>query len=274
MEEPASKPRAAEDLAAEAWAEVRAPLDRQLAPLGLRAIEALAPGPGEAIADIGCGAGQTVLQLAERVGPGGRVIGVDKAPQLLDLARERARGLGQVRFIHGDAARLDLPNECLDGVFSRFGVMAFADPDAAFANFRRMLRPAGRLAFVCWRALGDNELDWLPLQAAGLEALADPTPFSFEDPARVRAVLTGAGFADIEIAAHDEAVSSGGVEDMLGVLLRVGPLGRILREAPALREAAEPRVRAALAARAARAGDGESAAFGLQAATWIVGARA
>jgi precorrin-6B methylase 2 len=78
---------------------VREPLDRQLSPLGLRAIDALAPRPGEVVLDVGCGAGQTVLQLAERVGPQGRVIGIDIAPRLIAIARERAARLGQVSFI-------------------------------------------------------------------------------------------------------------------------------------------------------------------------------
>src|ERR1051325_3042909 len=86
-------------LAAEAWAELRELLDLQLSPLGLRAMAALAPQPGEAIADIGCGAGQTVLQLAQRVGPGGHVIGVDIAPRLLGLARQTGPGARQGSFL-------------------------------------------------------------------------------------------------------------------------------------------------------------------------------
>src|SRR5437868_2385215 len=128
------------DLAAAAWAEVRGPMDRQLSPLGLRAMDALAPRAGETVVDIGCGAGQTVLQLAERVGPRGRVVGVDIAPRLLDVARERASGLEHVSFIEADAARLDLPARSVDAVFSRFGVMAFSDAAAAFSTFNRMLK--------------------------------------------------------------------------------------------------------------------------------------
>jgi SAM-dependent methyltransferase len=261
-------PRPAAVLAAGAWVEVREPLDRQLSPLGLRAIEALSPRAGEVIVDVGCGAGQTVLQLADRVGPEGHVIGVDIAPLLLDAARERARGLPQVSFIEADAAVLDLPAASVDGFFSRFGVMALADHAAAFANFHRMLKPDGRLAFVCWRSLDENELDHLPLRAAGLEHRLDPTPFSFEDPAYVQGILEKAGFHDIGISADDQAVTSGDLEVMTTVLLKVGPLGRIIRENPELRAAAEPRVRAALAAK------GDAARIALRAATWVVSARA
>jgi SAM-dependent methyltransferase len=115
--------------------------------------------------------------LAERVGLNGRVIGVDIARVSLDLARRRALiGFSQVSFLEADAQSLNLPDQSADGIFSRFGVMAFTDPLAAFSNFHRILKPSGKLAFVCWRALQDNELDLLPLRTAGLEAMADPVP--------------------------------------------------------------------------------------------------
>jgi SAM-dependent methyltransferase len=261
-------PVEARALAAEAWAEVSVPLDLQLSPLGLRAMAALEVAQGETILDVGCGAGQTLLQLAERVGPGGRVIGVDIAPSLVELARRRAADFEHVRLLTDDAETFDLPSGSLDAVFSRFGVMAFANPVAAFSNLRRMLRPKGRLAFVCWRALPENELDYLSLRAAGLQDQADLTPFRFEDPEVIRGTLSAAGFNGIGVEPHDQKVSSGDVDVMLSVLLRVGPLGRILREQPELREAAEPRVRDALAAVA------DGSGVWLNAATWIVTAHA
>lgn len=255
-------------LAAQAWVEVCELLDLQLSPLGLQAIEVLSPRPREVILDVGCGAGQSVLQLANMVGPQGRVVGVDIARPLLDLGRARADGLNQVSFVECDATVLDLPDAAFDGLFSRFGVMGFADPAAAFSNFHRMMKPSGRIAFVCWRSYAENELDFLPLRAAGLESLLDHTPFSFADPGYVRAILEAAGFRQITIEAHDELVSSGDLEAMTTVLLRVGPLGKIVRENPDLRAAAEPKVRAALAT-----GD-NSARVALKAATWVVTARA
>lgn len=255
------------DLAGKARAEVADLLDLQLSPLGLRAIEALSPRMGEAVLDVGCGAGQSVLQLADRVGPRGSVTGVDIAPQLLEVARRRAAGRSQVDFIEGDAERLALPERSIDCVFSRFGVMAFRDPVAAFSNFRRMMIPSGRLAFVCWRSLDENELDLLPLQAAGLEGWLDPTPFSFADAGYIRTTLQAAGFRQVTVQAHDEMVSSGDLDAMIVVLLTVGPLGKIIRENPEMRAAAGSRVRAALAAR------GNQAAVELNAATWVVAAR-
>jgi SAM-dependent methyltransferase len=255
------------DLAAKAWAEVADLLDLQLSPLGLRAIEALSPQRGEAALDVGCGAGQSVRQLADRVGPRGRVTGVDIAPRLLEVARNRAAGRSQVDFLECDAQQLALPERSIDCVFSRFGVMAFQDPVAVFSNFRRMMKPSGRLAFVCWRSLDENELDWVPLRAAGLEGHLDPTPFSFADADYIRTTLQTAGFRQVTIQAHDEMVSSGDLDAMIKVLLSVGPLGKIIRENPNMRPAAEARVRAALAERGSRA------AVALNAATWVVTAR-
>jgi SAM-dependent methyltransferase len=186
----------------------------------------------------------------------------------LDLARRRAGALSQVSFVECDALALDLPHQSVDGVFSRFGVMNFPDPVAAFSGFHRMMKPSARLAFVCWRSLDENELDLLPLRAAGLEHLVDRTPFSLADPDTVHAALGAAGFSRIAIRAHDQAVSSGHLDAMATVLLRVGPLGRILRENPELRVAAEPRLRAALAA------TGDRSCVALNAATWIVTAQA
>jgi len=255
-------------LAAEAWAEAHELIDLQLSPLGLRAMETLDLRPGSVVLDVGCGAGQTLVQLAERVGPAGQVIGVDIAPGLLDIARRRTAGLPQVRLIEADAQSLDLPAASADAVFSRFGVMAFQDPVAAFASFRRILRPSGVLAFSCWRSLEENELDHFPLSAAGLDAAVDETPFSLADPDRLRRVLDAAGFRGVAIRAHDEGVSSGDLDAMTRVLLKVGPLGRIVRESPALQGVAEPRLREALAAL------GDRSSVRLLASIWIVTAKA
>jgi SAM-dependent methyltransferase len=255
-------------LHAKAWAEAYELIDLQLSPLGLRAIEASGVGSGDVVLDIGCGAGQTLLQLAEQVGPDGQVIGVDVAPLLLEIAKRRTQPLSQVRLMLADAQSLDLPSESADAVFSRFGVMTFDDPVAAFANFRRILKPSGVLAFCCWRSLQENELDHLPLFAAGFQSAVDEGPFSFADPEHMRRTLEAAGFSEIIIQPHDEKVSSGDLDAMTWVLLKVGPLGKIVRESPALRAAAEPRLRAALAAL------GDPSRVQLMASVWIVTARA
>jgi SAM-dependent methyltransferase len=223
------------DLHAKSWAEAYELIDLQLSPLGLRAIDALGLGSGDIVLDIGCGTGQTLLQLAERVGAEGQVIGLDVAPLLLETAKQRTQPLSQLRLIQADAQTLDLPSESADAVFSRFGVMSFNDPVAAFANFRRILRASGALGFTCWRSLQENELDHLPLSAAGFPSTVDESPFSFADPEHIPQTLEAAGFGEIIIHAHDEKVSSGDLDATTWVLLKVGPLGKIVRENPALR---------------------------------------
>lgn len=257
-----------QDLGDQARAELADLIDRQLSPLGLAAMDALAPAAGQAVLDIGCGVGQTVLQLMDRVGPTGRVIGVDLAPRVLAVARARTGRLPQVTLLKEDAASLTLPDESVDGIFSRFGTMFFADPVAAFTNMRRMLRQGGRIGFVCWRSLDQNELDFFPLAAAGLTAAIDARPFSFENAETVDRILRSAGFGAIEIRAFDALVSSGDAEAMLKVVTRVGALGKILRETPALAPDAERHVRAALSMRER---DG-NVSFGT--ATWVVTATA
>ncbi|TCU02616.1 class I SAM-dependent methyltransferase [Rhizobium sullae] len=254
-------------LHAKAWAEVYELIDVQLSPLGLGAIKKLGLSAGDTVADIGCGAGQTLLQLAEQVGTEGQVIGVDVAPLLLEIAGQRTKPLSQVRLIQADAESLDLPSESLDVVFSPFGVMSFNDPVSAFTNFRRLLKPSGKLAFSCWRALEDNELDHFPLSAVGIRAKVDETPFSFADPEYIHGILEAAGFEEIVIQSHDEKVSSGDLDAMTSVLLKVGPLGKIIRENPALRATSEPRLRQALAAL------GDPSVVQLLASVWVVTAR-
>jgi SAM-dependent methyltransferase len=264
-----------DELRVAAWAEVREPLERQLAPLGRHALAALAPCPGEHILDIGCGGGETTLDLARSVAPDGTVTGIDLSAAVLTFARRAAQSYERVAFVQADAEVYPFERASFDAAFSRFGVMFFSNPVAAFINIRRSLRPNGRLAFVCWRALEENELDLLPLKAASahLPSLPahdplTPGPFAFADESRVRKILEDAGFGEIEVTAHDELVGSGDLDAMLAVCSKVGALGKILRENPELRTTTLPAVRSALAAH-----DGPDGVR-LNAATWVVTARA
>src|SRR6201984_2230491 len=185
-----------DDVRVAAWAQIREPLERQLAPLGRRALAALAPHPGESVLDIGCGGGETALDLARAVAPDGTVVGVDLSAAVLAFAQRAAKGCGRVRFVQADSQGFPFEPASFDAAFSRFGVMFFADPTAAFINIRRSLRRNGRLAFVCWRAMEENQLDILPLTAASAHlpplAARDPDapgPFAFANAHRVRGIL-------------------------------------------------------------------------------------
>jgi SAM-dependent methyltransferase len=264
-----------DEIRARAWAEVRDLLELQLEPLGRRALDALEAMPAERILDVGCGGGTTTLDLARAVGASGTVVGIDISPSMLAFAKGAAEGCERVSFVEADAQSYPFEQGRFDAAFSRFGLMFFADPVAAFVNIRRSIKPKGRLAFVCWRALEDNPLDVVPLRAAmpyippqPPEDPDVPGPFSLADAGRTRCILGRAGFSDVEIAPHDEAVGSGSLDAMLAVCSRVGALGKILRETPELRSSVLPAVRSALSGH-----DGPDGVK-LNAAIWVVTARA
>ncbi len=240
--------------AGETWVRYQDQLDRQIAPLGRAAMRALSPVAGERILDIGCGCGQTSLELGVAVGAQGAVTGVDISQLMLGLARTRPLPSGAAApvFVEADAQTAELGR--FDAAFSRFGVMFFADPVAAFRNIRAALKPAGRIAFACWRPMAENIWMRAPLEAAlpflPEQPPADPLapgPFAFADPERLRGILGEAGFKDVSIAPHDDMIGSGGIEASVELALRVGPLARALREAPEVGAVLDAPMRAALA---------------------------
>jgi SAM-dependent methyltransferase len=266
--------------ASEAWSTRPERYDAMLGELGLLALDAAHLEPGERVLDIGCGAGQLTLQAAERVGPDGSVLGVDVAAGLLAVARRRATeaGLGQVDLLQADAQDHAFPAVSHDVVLSRFGVMFFADPVSAFANLQATTRPGGRLAFVAWQPAPLNEWATVPLFAAmphvGPPELPEPGapgPFAFGDGARLRTLLTEAGWADVLLEDVQTTLSVGGARtaDEAVDFIAADTFGqRILHSAaPGQREAALEALREAYEAHLV---DGE---VRVKAAAWIVTAR-
>jgi SAM-dependent methyltransferase len=243
------------DSAGPTWVAEQDALDAELRPWGERAMAALAPTAGERLIDVGCGCGTTTLALAERVGAKGAVLGADISAPMLEVALRRAAasGLAQASFAQVDAQTHRF--EPADGVFSRFGVMFFADPTAAFANLRSALTAGGRVAFVCWRAPEHNAWMTVPMAAvAPLLPQAPPTPppgapgpFAFADRDRVFGILKGAGFANVAIDAHDLKTGWGDLEISARTAASIGPVGAALRQHPQLADQIIAAVRAALA---------------------------
>lgn len=264
-------------IAGQTWAALQENLDRQIEPLGALAMDALAPRLGERVIDIGCGCGQTSFALARRVGPTGRVVGVDISAPMLAMARRRTdrEAQAEVRFLQADAQTHLFEATGADCAYSRFGVMFFADPIAAFENIRSGLRSGGRIAFVCWRAMALNPFMTAPLEAA-LSLLPEaprppdpnaPGPFAFADPVRVEEILARAGFHDIVLSPHDEAIGGGNVDQAVKTALSIGPLGAALRERPELTRSVEAAVREVMTYHLTDRG------VRLPSASWIVTAR-
>jgi len=266
----------------ERWVANQARLDAMVSVFGRAAIEAAAPMTGERVLDVGCGAGASSLALAARVGAGGQVLGVDISEPLIGRACALAPQDKPVLFQVADASSAVLPEGAFDILFSRFGVMFFDDPTAAFAHMRRALRPGGRVAFVCWRSAAEN--DWVRLPMGALKGILAPSappdpeapgPFSFGDRGRVSRILTAAGFTEIVISPFDAAVPFGegetrdaAIDDAVKMTLEVGPLSRALAGQPD-----DIRARASAAVRVAFAGLPGERSVMIDGAAWIVMAR-
>jgi len=255
----------------ERWAAFQPVLDRALAAISDAVLAFAHARPGERVLDIGCGTGLTTFALAKAVGPGGSVTGVDVSRPMLAVAR--GRGVG-VNFREADAAtRIFHPTH--DLLFSRFGVMFFADPTAAFANLRKAMAPHGRLAFVCWRDVKENLWASAPMTAARpllppqepVDPLA-PGPFAFADDVRLRKILGEAGYRDIRIEKLDSVMHMGAtLDDAVEQALRIGPLARAAAEIDdATRDKVREAVRAVLEKFAGPAG------IAPPASCWLVGA--
>jgi SAM-dependent methyltransferase len=170
-------------------------------------LRALAPEPGETVVELAAGAGDTGYAAAELVGERGRVISTDFAPAMVDAARRRAAELGLANVEHRvmDAERIELPADSVDGVLCRFGFMLMADPAAAAAEARRVLRPGGPLVLAVWGPPDRNPAFSIlgrTLVPRGHMPPPDPEapgPFRLGAPQRLRALLEDAGFVDVRI---------------------------------------------------------------------------
>ncbi len=261
------------------WVQEQTRLDRMLRPFGEAALDSAAITPREAVLDVGCGCGDTLLALADRAGAHGRVVGIDPSAPMLARAKERCANLPTVSVIEGDASSTSLGPGSFDVVFSRFGVMFFPDPERAFQHLRGALRADGRLSFVCWRRLAENPWASVPFDAV-VEVLGRPEPpppdapgpFSFGDPARVQRILGAAGFRDVTLQRFEAKVAFGAspsLDEAAQELAKLGPVARLLedRDAAAVSRAIAA-IRAVIPPYASAAGG-----VALPGAAWLVTAR-
>jgi SAM-dependent methyltransferase len=184
------------------WSEERSFLGGALGPVGDRLVERLDPQPGQTVLELAAGVGHVGFKAAERLGPEGRLISTDFAPLMVERARAYGEELGidGVEYRVLDAESMDLDDSSVDGVLCRFGYMLMADPGAALAETRRVLRDGGRLSFAVWAEPERNLWAFLPGKAmVELGHIPPPEPgapgiFSLADPGRITELVTGAGF--------------------------------------------------------------------------------
>ncbi|MBN6151770.1 class I SAM-dependent methyltransferase [Xanthomonas sp. AmX2] len=262
--------------AGQAWVQAQATLDGIFAPFAELLVEAVDRSDARRVLDVGCGTGGTTLAIARRLGAGGRCAGVDISAPMIAAARLRAEREGvPADFVCADAQAHAFAPGSVDAIVSRFGVMFFGDPVAAFANLRRAAAPGARLHCIAWRSATENPFMTAAERAAapllpGLPARRADAPgqFAFADPQRVRHVLERGGWRDVHVRALDVACAlpEAGLRDYLRLL---GPVGLALRQADE-----RTRSRVVETVRAAFAPYVHGAQVRFDAACWWIGAHA
>lgn len=257
------------------WIDFEGGYDRQLEPFGAALLAAAALGPEQRVLDVGCGTGTALLGAADAAG---FVLGVDISPRLVARARQRAAGRANVEVRVADAQTAAF-EPTFDVIISRFGLMFFDDPRAAFANLRGALVADGGLVAVWWQGLDRN--DWMRLPGEALSRVVplgdlaepgQPGPFSLGDPAIGAAILTDAGWRDVRLDPVEAPVvlsGGGSLDDAVGFVRR-GSLGRSALSGVS----PEVETRALAAVRDALAPFVTARGVELGGAAWLVHARA
>lgn len=218
------------------WVEQNAMLDRLFAPFEQPLVDAVRQQGARAALDVGCGAGATTFAVARSLAGQGRCTGADLSNPLIDLARRRATEMeiDNADFVVADAQQQAFQPATFDAVISRFGVMFFDDPVAAFANLRRAARTDAGLACIVWRGAGEN-----PFMTAAERAAAPllpeapprapdaPGQFAFADPDRVSGILSAAGWRDVDLQPLDVACEMS-ADDLATYATRMGPVSLAL----------------------------------------------
>ena len=256
------------------WVEFQESMDARIRPFGAAAVAKANLRAGMRVLDVGCGCGDLTIDAAKVVGATGRAVGLDVSKPMLVRAAERAAGLSNVEWIEHDASTIAV-REPFDALISRFGVMFFDDPAAAFKNLHAAMKDAGVVAFACWQAMEKNPWASVPLSAM-LRVLPPPAPpapgapgpFSFSDPAKVKSILEQAGFSNIEAEPLAHPIKLGAdIDEAMRFVTKIGPSARLLRDAePDAYPRAKEALRETLVTLAPK--------FELEGAVWLVTARA
>lgn len=255
------------------WVEQQQVMDAMLAPIGAALLEGVKGRPGERALDVGCGCGDTSVQLAEK---GLKVTGIDISAPMLNHARTRVVSGQTLQFVEGDAAAQSFSGD-YDVVLSRFGVMFFDDPVAAFRNLHTALNPQGRLCIACWQPPIQNPWIAVPMATARpflppadpVDPLA-PGPFSLADPEHVTQILTSAGYTNVRVEPVLRKLNLGvDLAHAMAFVERIGPMSGVLKD---LSEQELNNARTAV--REALAAYETSAGVVLDAAGWLVQATA
>lgn len=225
------------------WLSREARLEASLRPFGQQAMAAGAITGGQQILDIGFGCGDSTIEMANKVGVQGQVHGVDISVAMVAAAESKAaeKGVANVSFECADAQTKVFSGNSYDLIFSRFGVMFFDDPIAAFKNIYTSLKPGGRLAFICWAPRDQNAWVGLPLQIVAKHLALpappgsdEPGPFSLSEEPRVSGILGAAGFANIVVEPFQTPFVLGGdVDEALSFLMQLSPAGGAINNAEA-----------------------------------------
>lgn len=258
----------------ERWVLLQEALDARLSVFGKDVLERAELREGLRVLDVGCGCGAVTIEAARAVGIAGRVVGLDVSRPMLARGRARTKELPNVELVEHDATTF-APDAPFDFVLSRFGVMFFGDPTAAFANIRSATKQGGGLSFVCWQSLAKNPWAGVPLSAVLSVVPPPPTPppnapgpFSLADPGRTRDVLTRAGWSDVVLTAVVHPMTLGGtLDEAVDYAGRIGPAAGALRGTDE-----ETRTRAMEMLRQTLAPFAPT--FALEGAVWLVTARA
>lgn len=237
--------------------------------------------PGDRLVDVGCGFGDTAIELARRVGPAGSVLGMDCCEAFLDFGRNNAgtAGVENVAFIEADVQSYPFRPE-FDFCFSRFGTQFFENPVAALRNMRTGLKPGGTMTMIVWRDIADNPwlgvpkeviMDFLPPPGEDARSCG-PGPFSMADSGVVTRQLEIAGYGDIEFERIDAPLLVGNTPDeAVEFQLAIGPAGEVFREGGELAEQRRDEIVAALKQELSRHETAEGIVLG--SSSWMVTAR-